>query len=330
MKYFLLAGTFLCFAGSLYAVDEASLSQPKNTENKKPAIGYIEQERTTTVQKQTVNENECGQYRRPLRVATFVTNPPLGWADVVEGAYSKNYTNAGFSIKYFTELAEQNNMYVKSVPFPSYMDAVKALNRGDIDVLAGAYYDPKIIRNNVAPIYPSYINNPFVVVFKKGKEKPVQNFDDLKGLNGLVREEELIYPLIYPSLPSGLSLKQISGATTAYTALLDESADYLLTGLYAAEAEIRRFKLMDDVVVGEQALTQPELFFVGNKSNHCEKAFETISNTLHAVQNNKADKQKKIIAEIDDWGKRFANEPSLPEQLAEQTNASSAQPVPKQ
>lgn len=272
---------------------------------------YKETEKTYTFEAKIDDKASCGLSHRPIRLVGFVTNPPLGWKETT--SYSRDYSN-GFGLTLFEKIAEDLGYKTLNTAGESYHDAIMMVKRNRADILLGTYYDPQI-QSGLQLIYPSFIGNPFIIVFMKGKEKPITSFNDLKGLKGVVRQEELIYPLIFKSLPAGVDMTQVSGARTAYAGLVTGEYDYLFTGLYNAETEIRRFKLMDDTVITETPLVKPELFFAIGNNSPCKEAVEKISEKIRELKNDAAGTQKMLIALIDEWGKRFADDPSLIEQL---------------
>ena len=273
---------------------------------------YLEEEKVKPTRVQENNANLCGGENKPLRVAGFVTNPPLGWVDLVS-AYNIPRNN-GFSLKLLEQIAQDEDIKIQNTGYLSYQEAVAAVKAGKADMLLGIYYDPQLL-DGLELIFPSYLSNPFVVLFKKGSERTIKDFSDLAGLKGVVRQEELVYPLIFSSLPPDVQMTQVSGARNAFTGLMDGTYDYLLTSLYAAEAEIRRFKLLDDVVIAQTTLTQPEVFFAFGKNSSCLNLKEKISEKIRTLKLDKIATQKMIIAEIDAWGQRFAKDPSLLESL---------------
>lgn len=275
-------------------------------------IQYVEEEKskTQTIRKKT--DNLCGSEAKPLRVAGFVTNPPLGWVDIFSDY--KLVRNNGFAFKLLDKIAQEEKIKIQNTGYLSYQEALAAVKADKADLLLGIYYDPQLL-DGLNLIFPSYLSNPFIVLFKKGSEREVKTFNDLAGLKGVVRQEELVYPLIFNSLPPDVQMTQVSGARNAFIGLMDGTYDYLLTSLYAGEAEIRRFKLLDDVVMSQTALTQPEIFFAISKNSPCVELTEKISNQIRTLKMDKLATQKMIISEIDAWGQRFAEEPSLLETL---------------
>lgn len=281
-------------------------------------IYYVEEEvQQKNIKKNTKRKEECG-YSRPIRVAGFVTNPPFGWVNVIPSTSPMKpdeYQNNGFAYDLFVKMAERIGFRTVNVGFLSYAEAITALRQGKIDVLAGSYYDRRSLGVGTNLLFPSYFKNAVVVLFMKGKEKPISSFDDLKGLKGVVRQEEMLYSLFYAQLPKEVQIRQVAGAREAFSALITGEADYMISSLYAAEAEIRRFKLVDDIAFSDTILLDPELFFVFSSHTDCRSLKPLFQKELEKEKKDERAYMSLLVEYIDKWGLRFKDQPSLFEQL---------------
>lgn len=274
----------------------------------------VSQEKTSN---KKINDRQCGGEGNPIRVASFETNPPFGWVDFSEGRFgmSDRYFGNGFAVALFRNIAEANGLFVQPVGFPSYEKALKALAQGEIDVFAGAYYDPHIRQMGNSFVTPSFFQNAIVAVFLKGKEKPIERFEDLIGMKGVVRQDEYFYELMYKGLSKDLTIKQVPNAREAFRLLLTGEADYMLSSPYAAEAEARRFKMNQDIELSERALFGPEMFFVFSLNSDCRNIRSQFSQLIKKEKVHFEDWQRLLVSYIDRWGQRFKDSPSLDEQL---------------
>lgn len=309
---FAIMGIALCIGIGGQVPAMAQIQQSRT-----PELRYLEQEKKINRQQNRKIPFECG-YKKPIRVAGFVTNPPFGWVDVqsVPGMAAERYFNDGFSYSLFKKLADDLDLLVEGIGFQSYHEAQNALRNGEIDVLLGSYYDKRTLGVGTNILFPSYFSNPIIVMFLAGREKDVKSLDDLKGLKGVIRQEENLYSLFYEILPEGVQLEQISGAKPAYTLLLTGKADYMITSLYAAEAEIRRFKIADKVVLTRTPLMTPELFFVFSNITKCKPLKQTFSQQLKKEKENGTNISKLLFQEIDKWVERFRYAPPLADEIS--------------
>lgn len=297
----------LMLTGFVWALPILAVAQME-----RPTVRYAEEDviKQKNYDRKTVYE--CGD-RKPIRVAGFVTNPPFGWMDIISGntLNQDRYVNDGFGYQLFLKMANEMNLKVEGVGFKSYYEAVNALKTGQIDVLLGAYYDKRVLGVGTSVLFPGYFSNPVVVVFLKGNERPVNSYEDLKGLKGLIRQEEGLYSLIYQGLPKDVQIEQVSGARKAYTMLLEGKADYMISSLYAIEAEIRRFKITDKVSITTKPLLSPELFFVFGSNSECLVLKPMFAEKLTQEKQNQGNINQILFKQVDKWIERFRYAPPL-------------------
>lgn len=297
-KIFLLMGALCCFSVTSYA------------EKKK---GYIEGEEVKKVQIKEKQKISCG-YSSPIRVAGFVTNPPFGWVTQEPSRQDEDrliYVNNGYAYDLFVKMAKNLNFEVQNVGYKSYQDALKDLQRGKIDVVTGVYFNKHNLGVGVNLLYPSFMDNPIVPIFVKGKEKEIKSFSDFEGLKGVVRQEEMIYPIIYRQLPKSVQMQQVSGSKKAFQMLMKGEVDYMLSSLYSAEAEARRFKLLGKLHFSTYALVNPNIFFAFSSVTECQKLKGKFTEELRRLQSDKEGYRKNFIHYIDQWGIDFKDEPAL-------------------
>ncbi len=272
----------------------------------------------------------CG-YSRPLRVASgMLGNAPFAWEEYTNVAKTK-YTSFGLGMEIINRLSKKLNFMYESTGFATYEEALKALKKGEIDVLFAVYYRP--LGMGAKQIYPGYFNNPFTVYVKKDGTAHknltnVQSYKDLVGWRGVIREEENIYPLIHPRTKD-LKLKEVLSAPKVFRMLLEDEADYLIGSPYAIEAELRRQKLQDDIVSIGKTLDQASLFFAFSTNSNCRglaKDFET-ELSQHPLSATETD---QIIRQlIDDWGNRFREEKGLLEKDQESSQETDSEKAEK-
>lgn len=310
---------FLWCVGVIYFLSLGGFVLPVNAQvsDNQPVRKYLEQEVQKKTEKRQKRSGECG-YAQPMKVAGFVTNPPFGWVDVIPGDSTRGdmYFNDGFAYQLFYNMATQLGLKVENKGFTSYHAALTALKKGDIDVLVGSYYDKRTLGVGTSILFPSYIKNPIIVAFKMGKEKEVKSLEDLKGLKGGVRQEEMIYSLLYDSLPEGVQIDQIAGSREAYSRLMLGKIDYLITSLYAAEAEIRRFKITDKIVLTRVPLMEPELFFVFSANTGCRSLKPQFEEQLRKEKENGGYIGSLLFEQVDKWADRFRYEEPLVDVLS--------------
>ena len=135
--------------------------------------------------------------------------------------------------------------------------------------------------------------------------------NDLSGYSGIVRREEQIYLLLHQKLPAGVELTQVSTAKKAYEMLINGEADDLLGSPYSQEAELRRYKLNDEIVPASQVLDNSNLFFVFSSNSDCRNLREKFSEILESDALSPSEIDSTIRKVIDEWGERFRESKGL-------------------
>ncbi|MBR4932264.1 MAG: transporter substrate-binding domain-containing protein [Alphaproteobacteria bacterium] len=310
---------FFCFF-TIYnlLIWDTQAAEKKQTSMAKNQQQILEEENRGNKKNKKIQTNIICGYINPLRVASFITNAPFGWVNVTPPKPGKKlfqYQSAGFAYDLFEDLAKQLNFKVENTAYTSYRDAIRDLRLGKIDVVAGSYFDKRSLGAGVNVLFPGYISNPIRVLFLKGKERPVDSWDDLSGLKGVVRQEENIYSVIFNQLPKDAQIEQISGSKNAFKKLLTGDVDYLITSTYAAEAEILRFKISDQISIAPKVLASPELFFVFSSHSDCYRLKNLFSNVLKKMKQDEVDYMNRFRSYIDGWGKRFQEVPGLIDEM---------------
>ena len=261
----------------------------------------------------TVSTQICGGKGRPIRIAGFTNYPPFGWVEqFLYGNFGKETypVNYGIGVEMFKKIADEKNLDYTDVAFPTYQDAKNALEEGKVDVLLATYYESNPY-SVMEVFYPAYISNPFVVISLKGKLPPVKDLKELAGKKGIIRWEENLLPLIQPTLPAGVQLETVSGARNAFKKLVNKEADYLLTSRYAAEAEMRRFKVTDFMDISD-VIRNPS-FFLGFTTNNGCAAYhkEYFEKRLKELTADKDYIRSLLSKQIVYWEQKFRKEPSI-------------------
>ncbi len=301
MKFFnifLLIGVICCLSVNSYAQKTRS---------------YVEGEEVKKMNVKKKQKITCGNMV-PIRVAGFVTNPPFGWVTQEQHRHDKEkmvYINNGYAYDLFAQMAKNLDLKVQNVGYKSYQDALKDLRRGRIDVVTGVYFNKHNLGVGINLLYPSFMENPIVPIFVKGKEKEIKSFADFVGLKGVVRQEEMIYPIIYQQLPKNVQMKQVSGSKKAFQMLMSGEVDYMFSSLYSAEAEARRFKLLDKIHFSTFALINPNLFFAFSSVTECQQLKKQFASELRRLREDENTYRKNFINYIDRWGLEFKDEPGL-------------------
>jgi ABC-type amino acid transport substrate-binding protein len=295
---------FLCLLMGLlvYGTADAAPRVKKRTNSAKKGNVVELQEQTTPVT--TLKKLSCSR----MRVASMVGNAPFGWVE--RDAQSKqNMQSFGLGRVVFDKISKELGIPYSTTGYVTQEEAVQALARGEIDLLLGVYY--RSYGAQIEIINPAYFTNVFTVYFKKGREFSVDSYNDLVGLKGVVRKEEMIYPMIKQKLPREIDLTEIVSASKAFTMLMNDEVDYILASPYGLEGELRRYKMQDDIVTTGDVLGAGTLFFAISKNSPCFSLRSEISQSIRQNAFSQQTLDADIRKLIDDWGDRFRSDEVL-------------------
>lgn len=277
---------------------------------------YIESQKKKEEKVRTVKIRTCGGEDEPLKIAAFATNPPFSWVESMYQGNRMSYIGKGFLIDFMKNIAQELNIATRAVGYETDEEMLENFQVGNVDLIVGMYYDPKLRTAGNSFIMPSVIQNVISVVFMKGKEKPIEKFEDLIGLKGVVRRDERFYNYIRLGLPKDLQIEEAEDSREAYIKLLTGEADYFLSSPYAAEAEARRFKMNLDIAMIPVPLMGQELFVLYSGNSLCPQYYREIATKIQEKRQDMNAIKRDLISYINNWGQRFKNDPSLKSQLA--------------
>lgn len=259
----------------------------------------------------------------PMRIAGFTDYAPFLWIKYDPNAKKHHeYSYHGFVARPFmAAMKDMGIIYVRSLEYKDYDDALLAAKNGKLDILMTTYFQGK--EEAVADyVYPSYFGNHMVVVSRANKKIVVNDLSELRGMYGVLRDEEGVEPLIRGLLPSDTKVKVVSGAKEAFRSLMSGEVDFMITSPYAAMAEARRFKIWKDVYIGEKSMRLVQLFTSFSKRSRCRVFKRTFAQEFMKYFKDPAEREKMMQAAINEWVEMHKDEPPLDYQKpasAEQT-----------
>ncbi len=309
MKHFIIV-----LLTGLLMITAAQAASNSRRATRTSSVSYVEEEKANTSSKtEKENFSLCGAGFHPVRVAGFVNYPPFGWVETQKNRLGAvvSIKNEGLAYALFEKIAQERGLEVRNNGYLTYTEGQKAVRRGQSDVLLATYYDNDPYAT-LDIVFPAYLSNPFVIVSLKGTLPEVKDFAELAGKKGVVRKEEMIWPLLQPTFPKTVKITEVSGARNAFKKLMTKEADFMITSLYAAEAEMRRFKIIDAMDVSRTVFRNPNIFMAFSQVGPCagmhKDFFEKRMKELVADK----DFMRGLITQyIIAWEKKFKDEPSL-------------------
>lgn len=260
-------------------------------------------------------DKRCGMQRDyPVFVAGFGDYPPFSWRVALPQANKDlppKYQYKGFVFDALKDALKQNRLdFFQEKFYDKFDDLRYEAKHGKVDLFFTAYYEDEK-KSGLDYIYPAYFGNSFVVVSLKDKPLDVSDFEQLGGLQGVVRNEEGIRRLIEPALRTDTKIQWVDGPRAAFEALLSGKADFMISSPYAVYAEGRRFKVYDKLFVSQTPLRSIKLFAAFSKLSKCRHLKKGFEQTFNALMKDPAEKQKRLNAAIDEWVAQHADEEPL-------------------
>lgn len=257
---------------------------------------------------------DCG-FMRPIRVASTSNNRPFGWVERVQTEGKTVYVSKGFGINMFEEIAKKLNLRYQIVGYAKDQDAITDLRKGALDLLIGVYTPYATVGKNMIPIYPAMFSNVFTVYYMKDKAFEVTGDESLNYKKGMIRRTENLYPLFATRMTPAMSIT-LETTESSFQKLLSGEADYLLGSPYSVEAELRRYKLQDDIVFSREKIMDAAMFMVLTRATDCFKLNGMLGKEIEAYNADQAHVNDEINKVIDAWGERFRSSPGMKETLA--------------
>lgn len=247
---------------------------------------------------------ECG-FSRPIRVATTVNNRPFGWVESIRTAGgAQKLLSKGFTLDVFEKVAKKLNLKYEVVGYTKDQEAIAALKKGNLDVLLGIYTPQQTIGKGMVALFPALFVNIFTVYHKQENAFPVKNMESLLFKRGMIRRTENIYPLFSRHLSEEMDI-ELTTTEDAFKKLMSDEYDYLIGSPYSIEAELRRYKLHEDIVSAQKVLLEASMYMVITRATDCVKLQQILSDGLKEFYQNPQVPNRMVRNVINDWGLRF-------------------------
>lgn len=202
----------------------------------------------------------CPANKYFARMIGFPDNPPFSWNHAILGDGGRPiFIMQGLGFDLANTVIDRIGTIPRSTHVLYQYDLSRSLiSKNEVDLLTTTYYHKDDLKN-IYYVYPAYISNPIVVMTlkKNPAEKDINKFIGKKG--AISDSEELFETLT--GIYINLTLQRAKDYKSALLMLHNGDVDYLLTGLYTAEAQTRRFRVDDQIVLSEP-FTHVKVFMV--------------------------------------------------------------------
>lgn len=248
--------------------------------------------------------------------------PPFSWLLTEQIDDQKKYTLQGIGVDYFNHIL--NRTFKKAYSFNNIIvdsneKIMRSMIKGSADIYVDAFYDPNPGRG-MEYIYPSYLTLHMITITRKRDEKTkIETVDDLKKYKGIVSKNEntdWIFQAIGIDIEKNDQIKTIEPSENMFkdmfTMLMSGEADYILTNIYSARAEMRRYKTHNSLQINEKNILKVNRMFfaVSKMSPSCRTFVKNLENTIN--QDLEEDFLRDIVNNnIKKYGEQYKSEPKL-------------------
>ena len=242
---------------------------------------------TSSVNAMVVFEEINSDSTPEINIAGFVDYPPFGSSNKPKRNEYQKFTTVFQPI--FDDLAKTNKIDIKyKNHYKDYSNTINDVKSGDIDILAGAYYDTKKYVD-LDLVYPSILSNPITIFMLPENVSKIKTKEDMKKYKGIRSSKEYYTDFALEELES-YNIETVNTGYEMFEKLFTKKVDYILAGQYFGIMEASKLGLRNYVVASKQTLWKMPMFIgISKMSKHRKKLMNRIT------QYSKDPKNKEII-----------------------------------
>lgn len=178
------------------------------------------------------------------------------------------------------ELARQHKVTLETVNPIDWPKATAAMDKGEIDVLAGHYWSSKRAEHWLisAPV----MNNDVKVFYRNDLTKPLEDKADLANLLGVFPKGATYGNRLDTFIKDELKTRQLRSNNSMLLALVKQRADYAIIAKMDGIAHVRRLGLKHKITMSNFSLAKLNVHFSFSKKSPCQHLFASFDQAAHA------------------------------------------------
>ncbi len=217
-----------------------------------------------------LKRRQCGQGNFRFQIAALSDNVPFSWTSKGrnENRDEVDFMH-GLDYEFVMKLIEGSPIKrIRIIPVSTQEELQDLILNNKADIALGASY---INHQDLSKsfLYPSYLGNPIVAVFAKGKGRVITDTEQLRGLKIVSLAGENLKELLKYTMPKEASLSVVADTKTLFQDLLSGKADVALIGLYTATADADKYKIKEDLYFSQTPLRYPRFFVLMTQGRNC-------------------------------------------------------------
>lgn len=183
--------------------------------------------------------------------------------------------------KIFAEL----DLPVEEVAFENQIGMVQALRSGQIDVLVSTYWYDELA-NVATALQAPYTNDPVTIAIRRDNPAPVNNWEDLVGLTGLMDQTFMVDDATNAYFAEYLNYNSRGTLQDVIYELLDKKVGYVIGSLNQLKYALKSYDLGNDLVIVDKLSRGGAIHMAFSKTSPCQPYVVFASKRLQDYQNN--------------------------------------------
>lgn len=236
-----------------------------------------------------MKRDQCGQGNFTFQIAALKDNVPFSWITKRrdKDGEIRNQLH-GLDFEFVMKLIEGTSIKrIRIIAVDSQEELHSLVLAEKADIAVGtAYVNNKSLSKGF--LYPSYMGNPIVAVFAKGKGRVITDINQLRDMKIVSLKRDNVDELFKYTLPTGSSLSTVPDTKTLFQDLLSGKADVALIGLYTATADSNKYKIKEDLYFSQTPLRYPRFFLLMTQSRNCSVYLDEFKEKAKALSQDQA------------------------------------------
>lgn len=244
---------------------------------------------------------EYSQRHWTLTYSGYTNYSPFGTYKRIKLPYSgyrEEYTStfSAFAQKFFAD----NNIEAQLRLDTDYLNLIRRVRAGEIDILFGAYYNTKRY-DGFDFVMPALIDNHVILIMLPSNVGKVKNLEDLKKLKGAIWADDQYTDYVSNELKK-FNLSEEKDNYEIFRKLFTQEIDYIIGTYYFSVAQAAELGLVGRLSFSKQPLWNMPIFIAVSKASANHKAiYQSLLKFVESKENKAlfTDAMKKVVHQLE-------------------------------
>ncbi|MDD4556684.1 MAG: ABC transporter substrate-binding protein [Alphaproteobacteria bacterium] len=217
---------------------------------------------------------------KAMNVTSFIDYPPFGYLQEPE----KKSTFTSFLKNFLNDYAEEHNFQITYTIGNSYLEEIRDVRSGKIDLILGIYSKTEIY-NGIEYIYPSVVNNPIYIITMPNRINGIKSTADLTSLKGGIHTKEHWNDYVQTQI-NRLKTEKFDNSYKLFEKLFRGEIDYIIGSRYFYMVEASKLGLLNKISFSKSAVWDMPMFLGLSKTSR-DRAYiaQTLTRKLENPKN---------------------------------------------